>query len=130
MVQKFTIKKIPIGEVYNFKLDQETDNVRIKALIEEQYAHLITSKSRFWNASGIGANIGFNGVDVQFESLSALIGGAIAVDSPDDGKAIENGKEFRLYSNIKTAGRGIPIKITLPDNNQISPNGSASCIVV
>ncbi|MCE7564974.1 MlaD family protein [Aliivibrio fischeri] len=122
---KIYYKKIPIGEVYNFKLDQKTDNVRIKALIEEQYAHLITSKSRFWNASGIGANIGFNGVDVQFESLSALIGGAIAVDSPDDGKAIENGKEFRLYSNIKTAGRGIPIKITLPDNNQISPNGSA-----
>ncbi|OCH38271.1 MlaD family protein [Aliivibrio fischeri] len=122
---KIYYKKIPIGEVYNFKLDQETDNVRIKALIEEQYAHLITSKSRFWNASGIGANIGFNGVDVQFESLSALIGGAIAVDSPDDGKAIENGKEFQLYSNIKTAGRGIPIKITLPDNNQISPNGSA-----
>ncbi|MUK62917.1 MCE family protein [Aliivibrio fischeri] len=122
---KIYYKKIPIGEVYNFKLDHETDNVRIKALIEEQYAHLITSKSRFWNASGIGANIGFNGVDVQFESLSALIGGAIAVDSPDDGKAIENGKEFQLYSNIKTAGRGIPIKITLPDNNQISPNGSA-----
>ncbi|WP_072054518.1 MlaD family protein [Aliivibrio fischeri] len=122
---KIYYKKIPIGEVYNFKLDHKTDNVRIKALIEEQYAHLITSKSRFWNASGIGANIGFNGVDVQFESLSALIGGAIAVDSPDDGKAIENGKEFRLYSNIKTAGRGIPIKITLPDNNQISPNGSA-----
>ncbi|OCH30284.1 paraquat-inducible protein B [Aliivibrio fischeri] len=122
---KIYYKKIPIGEVYNFKLDHKTDNVRIKALIEEQYAHLITSKSRFWNASGIGANIGFNGVDVQFESLSALIGGAIAVDSPDDGKAIENGKEFQLYSNIKTAGRGIPIKITLPDNNQISPNGSA-----
>lgn len=122
---KIYYKKIPIGEVYNFKLDHKTDNVRIKALIEEQYAHLITSKSRFWNASGIGANIGFNGVDVQFESLSALIGGAIAVDSPDDGKAIDNGKEFQLYSNIKTAGRGIPIKITLPDNNQISPNGSA-----
>lgn len=122
---KIYYKKIPIGEVYNFKLDHETDKVRIKALIQEQYAHLITSKSRFWNASGVGANIGFNGVDVQFESLSALIGGAIAVDSPDDGEAIENGKEFRLYNNIKTAGRGIPIKITLPDNNQISPNGSA-----
>lgn len=122
---KIYYKKIPIGEVYNFKLDHETDKVRIKALIQEQYAHLITSKSRFWNASGVGASIGFNGVDVQFESLSALIGGAIAVDSPDDGEAIENGKEFRLYNNIKTAGRGIPIKITLPDNNQISPNGSA-----
>lgn len=122
---KIYYKKIPVGEVYNFKLDHETDNVQIKALIKEQYAHLITSKSRFWNVSGVGANIGFNGVDVQFESLSALIGGAIAVDSPDDGEAIESGTEFRLYSNIKTAGRGIPIKITLPDNNQVSPNGSA-----
>ncbi|MGR6834059.1 MlaD family protein [Aliivibrio wodanis] len=122
---KIYYKKIPIGEVYNFKLDHKSDNVRIKVLIQEEYSHLITSKSRFWNASGIGASVGFNGVDVQLESLSALIGGAIAVDSPDDGAEIENGKEFRLYSNIKTAGRGISIKITLPDNNQISPNGSA-----
>lgn len=122
---KIYYKKIPIGEVYNFKLDEKTDKIKIKALIDEEYAHLITSKSRFWNASGIGASIGFDGVDVQFESLSALIGGAIAVDSPDDGKAIDNGEEFRLYSNIKTAGRGISIKITLPDNNQISPNGSS-----
>lgn len=117
-------KKIPIGEVYNYELDDKNDSVIIHTLIQEKYAHLITTQSRFWNVSGIGANIGFNGLDVQFESLSALLGGAIAVDSPDAGEAVSNNQEFKLYPNVKTAGRGIPIKIFLPDNNQISPGGA------
>lgn len=72
----------------------------------------------------MSANIGFNGVDVQFESLSALIAGAIAFDSPDEGKPIEQDHLFRLYPDINTAGRGIAIKIELPDNNNINASSS------
>ncbi|MEF1342215.1 MlaD family protein, partial [Vibrio rotiferianus] len=78
----------------------------------------------FWNVSGIGASIGFDGVDVRLESMSALLGGAIAVDSPDDGEPVEENKQFRLYRDLKTAGRGIPIKIALPDDNNISGEGA------
>ncbi len=121
---KIFYKKIPIGEVYNFQLDNESDLVKIHALISEKYSHLITTKSRFWNVSGMAANLGFNGLDIQFEGLPALLSGGIAVDSPDDGKLVQNKREFKLYSDIKTAGRGISIKITLPDDSEISPNGS------
>jgi paraquat-inducible protein B len=117
-------KKIPIGEVYKFQLDNESDLVKIHALISDKYAHLITTKSRFWNVSGMAANLGFNGLDIQFEGIPALLSGGIAVDSPDDGKLVENKQEFKLYSDIKTAGRGISIKIALPDQSEISPNGS------
>ncbi|MFC3023955.1 MlaD family protein [Vibrio zhugei] len=117
-------KKIPIGEVLSYQLDKNNKSVLIQASIKEDYKDVITNKSRFWNVSGIGANMGFNGIDVHLESLSALIGGAIAVDSPDGGEPVKEHAQFHLYKNLKTAGRGIPITITLPDNSQVNPDGS------
>ncbi|MFM2589909.1 MlaD family protein [Vibrio sp. TBV020] len=117
-------RKIPIGEVYSYQLDSESKNVIIQASIQDEYRHIITDDSRFWNVSGIGANIGFEGVDVRLESLSALIGGSIAVDSPDGGEPVADNTQFRLYEDLKTAGRGIAIKITLPDDNNISATGA------
>lgn len=46
-------------------------------------------ESCFWNVSGIGVSIGFEGVDVCLESLSVLIGGLIVVDLFDEGKFVE-----------------------------------------
>ena len=68
-------KKIPVGEVYNYTLSNNRKRVLIDILIKPQFAELVTNKSRFWNVSGMSANVGFNGIDVQFESLSAMIGG-------------------------------------------------------
>lgn len=117
-------RKIPIGEVYSYQLDDDDKSVIINATIDEEYRHIITHDSRFWNVSGVGANIGFGGVDVRLESLSALIGGSIAVDSPDGGEPVAENTQFRLYPDLKTAGRGIAIKITLPDDNKISASGA------
>lgn len=117
-------RKIPIGEVYSYQLDSDSKNVLIQASIQDEYRHIITDDSRFWNVSGIGANIGFEGVDVRLESFSALIGGSIAVDSPDGGEPVADNTQFRLYPDIKTAGRGIAIKIALPDDSNISEHGA------
>ncbi|RWX57252.1 MlaD family protein [Photobacterium chitinilyticum] len=117
-------KKIPVGEVYSYTLSNNRKRVLIDILIKPQFAELVTNKSRFWNVSGMSANVGFNGIDVQFESLSAMIGGAIAFDSPDEGKTIEPNHLFRLYPNLNTAGRGIAITIDLPDGNNVSTSGA------
>lgn len=117
-------KKIPIGEVFNYKLDDDAKSVLIQASIKDEYRHIITNESRFWNVSGVGASIGFEGVDVRLESLSALIGGSIAVDSPDGGEPVEQNTQFSLYRDLKTAGRGIPVKITLPDQHNINQTGA------
>ncbi|PWI34178.1 paraquat-inducible protein B [Vibrio albus] len=117
-------RKIPIGEVYSYQLSDDGDQVLIKAFIKREFSHIVTSESRFWNVSGIGANIGFKGIDVHFESLSALLVGAIAVDAPDTGEPIEEYTHFKLYPDLKTAGRGIPVTIHLPEENKIAPNGT------
>ncbi len=79
---KIFYKKIPIGEVYSYQLDEDGKSVTIHASINDEYRHIINDQSRFWNVSGIGASIGFEGVDVRLENMTALLGGAIAVDSP------------------------------------------------
>lgn len=119
---KIMYRKIPIGEVTNFTLAKDSNSVKIQISIQKQYSHIINSDSRFWNVSGISANIGFNGVDVQLESLNALLTGGIAVDSPQDGSTIEPDTNFNLYSNIKTAGRGTRITMVLPDDSKVSAN--------
>ncbi|POC05062.1 paraquat-inducible protein B [Vibrio vulnificus] len=121
---KIVYKKIPIGEVYSYRLAENGKSVTILARIDDEYRHIINQQSRFWNVSGIGASIGFEGVDVRLESMSALFGGAIAVDSPDDGEPVEKNAQFRLYRDLKTAGRGISVQITLPDGHNISSNGA------
>jgi len=117
-------KKIPIGEVFSYELDEDNKSVIIQASIEQQYRNVITTESRFWNVSGIGANIGLSGVDVRLESMSALFSGAIAVDSPDQGEPAQQHAEFKLYPDLKTAGRGVAIKIVLPDDNKIGVSGA------
>lgn len=119
---KIMFRKIPIGEVTNFTLAPDSNSVKIQVSIKREYSHLINSDSRFWNISGVNASIGFNGIDVQLDSLNALLMGAIAVDSPEGGEKIESNKSYKLYPDIKTAGRGIRITMTLPDDNNLSAN--------
>jgi paraquat-inducible protein B len=117
-------KKIPIGEVYAFSLDENDQSVIIQANIESEYEHLIRSNSRFWNVSGLTTNIGFQGVDLKLESLGALIGGAIAVDSPLSGESIKPKHEFTLYDSMLDADSGLKISIELPENSQINSGAS------
>ncbi|PMH46490.1 paraquat-inducible protein B [Vibrio sp. 10N.286.49.B3] len=117
-------KKIPIGEVYSYKLAENAKSVDIEASINNEYRHLINKDSRFWNVSGLGASIGFEGVDVRLESFSALLNGSIAVDSPNKGEPVDDEASFRLYPDLKTAGRGIAINIALPDDNNINASGT------
>ncbi|WPC72581.1 MlaD family protein [Vibrio porteresiae] len=117
-------RKIPIGEVLSYQLNKDNQSVLIQVSIKDEYQQIITKQSRFWNVSGVSADVGFDGMDVRLENMSALIGGAIAVDSPDGGEPVEQNAQFILYKDVKTAGRGIPITIQLPDNSQINPKGS------
>ncbi|MZI93276.1 MCE family protein [Vibrio sp. CAIM 722] len=117
-------KKIPIGEVYSYQLAKDDKAVLIQASIKDEYRHIITKQSRFWNVSGVGAEVGFHGVGVHLDSLNALISGAIAVDSPDGGDPVAKNTQFKLYKNLKTAGRGVPITIQLPDHSGITSTGS------
>ncbi|MGT0148990.1 hypothetical protein ACT691_01580 [Vibrio metschnikovii] len=104
--------KNPIGEVFSYQLAKDAQSIVLQVSIESEYRHLITKTVVLERQAALVPRLGFDGIDVRLESLSALIGGAIAVDSPDGGEPAAQFSEFRLYKDLKTAGRGIPITIT------------------
>jgi len=112
-------KKIPVGQVHSFQLDKKTDEILIEAVIDKQYSYLVKHNSRFWNASGINAEFGFDGVKIETESLTAIISGALAFDSPTDGEQAENNRAYTLYSSISKAERAVQIEFNLTNTNDI-----------
>ncbi len=118
-------KKIRVGEVVSYKLDESKEGVITTVKIENEYASLVNSKSRFWSVSGIHADIGLSGVKVNVESLSSLLSGGISFDSPKDGESINSLQTFKLFESINETDRGVQVAIQLPDNhgikNQHSP---------
>ncbi len=70
--------------------------------------------SRFWNVSGVDANVSVSGAKVKLESLAALVNGAIAFDSPEESKPAEAEDTFGLYEDLAHSQRGVIIKLELP----------------
>src|SRR5439155_22780525 len=56
--------------------------VTIRAFVRTPYDGYVRDQSRFWNASGLSVKLGGAGVEVQMESLKALLLGGIAFETP------------------------------------------------
>lgn len=108
-------RKIPVGRVYDFALNDNNQGVTIDVLIERRFTNLVKKGSRFWNVSGVKADVGLGGAKVQLESLSALVNGAIAFDSPADSQAAQQNDEFGLYEDLAHSQRGVLVTLELPD---------------
>ncbi|MEG2827975.1 MAG: MlaD family protein, partial [Edwardsiella sp. (in: enterobacteria)] len=87
-------RKIPVGSVYNYAIDDGQQGVRIDVLIERRFAPLVKAESRFWNVSGIRGDVSLSGISLQVEGLAALVNGAIAFDSPPASTPVRPGASF------------------------------------
>ncbi|WP_343529977.1 PqiB family protein [Yokenella regensburgei] len=110
-------RKIPVGRVYDYAINTDKQGVTIDVLIDRRFTSLVKKGSRFWNVSGVKADIGLTGAKVQLESLAALVNGAIAFDSPDDSTAAQQNDEFGLYADLAHSQRGVLITLALPDGD-------------
>jgi paraquat-inducible protein B len=59
------------------------ESVTIRAFIRAPYDSYVNGETRFWNASGISVKLAGGGVEVQMESLRALLLGGIAFETPE-----------------------------------------------
>lgn len=107
-------RKIPVGRVYDYALNKNKQGVTIDVLIDRRFTNLVKKGSRFWNVSGVKADVGLGGAKVQLESLAALVNGAIAFDSPEQSAPAKADDEFGLYEDLAHSQRGVIIKLGLP----------------
>ena len=96
---------MPIGIVRGVSIAQDATHVRIDAEIDERYAPLVRTDSRFWDASGVGLDFGwFTGISVQAGSLDTVLRGAIAMATPTRlAERAEPGASFDLATEPEPA---------------------------
>lgn len=77
-------KQLQVGEVIDYKLKSEGDKVELGIFIDEPYYRYINAGTLFWNVSGFDFKMGATGAELRMESLTTLISGGIAFDTPAD----------------------------------------------
>ncbi|HET7882286.1 MAG TPA: MlaD family protein [Acetobacteraceae bacterium] len=99
-------RDLTVGEVLGWDIADMAESVTIRAFVRAPYDRYVSEESKFWNASGVSVKLGAAGVDVQLESLRALLLGGIAFETPDkaatDTAKLE-GHVFPLYADRTTA---------------------------
>ena len=75
-------RDLSVGEVLGWELGDMAKGVTIHAFVRAPFDSYVVDQSRFWNASGLSVNLGASGVQLQLESLKALLLGGIAFDTP------------------------------------------------
>lgn len=118
-------KKIKVGKVVRVRLDKDGQFVHIRAFVTKKYSHLIKEDSKFWNISGLTANISQAGLNVKLDSLTSLIAGGITFSSPQKSKNIDSNSEhkYRLFDDIEQAEAGLNIELLLSNITNL-PEGA------
>ncbi len=119
-------KKIKVGNVMQVHLNSSGQLINIKAYINKKYSHLVKEDTKFWNISGITANITTAGLQVKSDSLASIIAGGITFSSPEKSKKMQQNikKTYRLYDNIEQAKAGLKIELVLHNTNNLSAGAS------
>src|SRR6266436_2002376 len=75
-------RDLNVGEVLGWDIADMAEYVTIRAFVRAPYDGYVRDQSRLWNASGLSVKLGGTGVEVQMESLKALLLGGIAFETP------------------------------------------------
>jgi paraquat-inducible protein B len=115
-------RDLSVGEVLGWDIADMAESVTIRTFVRSPFDQYVTDQTRFWNASGVSVKLGATGIDVQLESLRALLLGGIAFDTPaNQPAAAVSGEDhvFPLFANHDAANaasysRKIPIVSYFP----------------
>lgn len=89
---------VQVGSILDVELKEDAAKIGVLIGIEPQYARLVRTKSVFWNASGITADLGLTGIHVHAASLASLMSGGVAFATPSEGSArAASGSVFSLH---------------------------------
>jgi paraquat-inducible protein B len=99
-------RDLSVGEVLGWDIGDMAESATIHAFVRAPYDKYVNDQTRFWDASGLSVKLGGNGVEVQLESLRALLLGGVAFDTlTSTAQAAESNEEhvFPLFANKETA---------------------------
>ncbi|MGM0419225.1 MAG: MlaD family protein, partial [Thermodesulfobacteriota bacterium] len=121
-------KKINVGKIESHSLSDKGENVLVNILINPKYTHLVNKETRFWNVSGISIKGDLSGIKIDTGTLSSVIDGGIAFDTPESEKNAEpagNNDKYTLYNNKEKAmEQGFLIKVEFDTGEGLVPGST------
>lgn len=99
---------ISVGEVVGYELDQAGEYVSVQIFVRAPHDQRVHRGTQFWNASGFDVSLSPEGVELDSVSLTSILIGGIAFETPDDPDAAEppdEGQVFNLYPNKQATTR-------------------------
>src|SRR5271155_439154 len=97
---------LAVGEGLGWAVSDMAESVTIHVFVRAPFDAYVHDETRFWNASGLSIKLGSAGIQLQFESLKALLLGGIAFDtaaSEKDTPVSAKRHLFPLFSDHDTA---------------------------
>jgi len=94
-------RRFQVGRVIDENLLPD-GSTRVTVFVDAPYDGFVKPETRFWNASGIDVKLGADGLNIQTESLAAVLAGGLAFDDgPAEALPAAAGVpgEFTLYRN-------------------------------
>jgi len=95
-----------VGRVESRVFSANSRKTQFGIFIEEKYADLVTTSSRFWRGSGLKLEVGADGFKLDLPSLDSLVSGRVNFGLPEnaaDGEVPEDRAEMTLYANLEAA---------------------------
>jgi paraquat-inducible protein B len=99
-------RDLEVGQVLGWDIADMADSITIHAFVRAPFDRYVHDGSHFWNASGASVQLGPKGIQLQLESLRALILGGVAFDTLPDarGSPVSTANHnFTLYPDADTA---------------------------
>ncbi len=92
-------KSIEVGRIETKRLSADARVIEFDAFVNAPYSDRIDARTRFWNVSGVGVELGAQGVRLDVTSLAALLRGGVAFDGfPDAAGGPEDADAFILHA--------------------------------
>jgi len=113
-------RRTQVGRLVGYTLDADRDELTVKVFIEAPYPKLVTTNSRFWNASGIDLTLNASGLTVNTQTLVSILAGGVAFETPTDGTRATPAPEnsvFALFNDRRSAlappdGSALPLRMS------------------
>ena len=94
-------RQFSVGRVLDFRLELD-GSITGELFVYAPYDQLVKESTKFWNASGVEASLTAEGFHVDTQSLTAMLVGGIAFDTPESlalRTEVEEDHEFFIYDN-------------------------------
>jgi paraquat-inducible protein B len=110
---------VEVGVVQATDLSRDSTAAEIHLLVWQRYAPLVRTGSAFWDASGVTVKGGIlKGMQVELESLRALVAGGVEFASPEGSPRAKPGATFFLHDAPRKEWLSWTPKIPIPRDGE------------